>query len=75
MASKKLTDRQIIEKWLVDDGFSADEQTLSKVFEAVIKGIRDHPERSLRSAYLRVVLEHYLELMDGKFKHNGNEKA
>lgn len=67
MSKKKLTERQTIKKWLIDDGIPVDEKILSKVFESVIQNIYKNSEHSLRSAYLRFFLDHYLELKDGKF--------
>lgn len=67
MSKKKSTERQTIKKWLIDDGISVDEETLSRVFESVMRNIYKNSEHSLRSAYLRFLLEHYLELKDGKF--------
>ena len=64
MGNKKPTERQIVKQWLIDDGISSDEETLSKVFEATIRGIHKNPKCALRTAYLRFVLEHYLELKE-----------
>ena len=67
MGNKKPIERQIIKQWLIDDGILIDEETLSGVFESVMQNIYKNSEHSLRSAYLRFLLEHYLELKDGKF--------
>lgn len=64
MSKKKSTERQTIKKWLIDDGISSDEETLSKVFEATMREIHKNPKCDLRTAYLRFVLEHYLELKE-----------
>ena len=64
MSKKKSTERQTIKKWLIDDGISVDEETLSKVFENTMREIHKNPKCSLRHAYLIFVLEHYLELKE-----------
>ena len=64
MGNKKPTERQIIKQWLIDEGISPDEETLSKVFENTMREIHKNPKCSLRHAYLIFVLEHYLELKE-----------
>lgn len=64
MGNKRPTERQIVKQWLIDDGILPDEETLSQVFETTMRGIHKNPKCTLRYAYLRVVLEHYLELKE-----------
>ena len=64
MGNKKPTERQIIKQWLIDEGLLHDEETLSKVFEATMGEMHKNPKCDLRTAYLRFVLEHYLELKE-----------
>ena len=47
MGNKKPTERQIMKQWLIDDGISSDEETLSKVFEATMMEIHKNPKCAL----------------------------